>query len=304
MADGVVAGVLRVVQLNAGSLLEPGWEARRTEIAAWLAELAPDVVCLQEIWASSDREPTALEVVAALQDPDAWHHAFGGEPFGPELWPDPSLRFGSAVLSRWPIESSTYHRLPLADGASGFVAGVPWELLHVRTAGLDVFSCHLAAAPIDAPHRRRQVVAVDEIVADARGDADVLPPMPGRRVGMPAILCGDFNAEPDSDELRFLAGWTSLEGRSTYWQDAWRVAGDGSPGWTQDWRTHPLAEGLNVPRKRVDHVWVGDPFLRAGGAGRVLSARVAFDSPRSGIQASDHMGLVVDIAWPDRPASG
>src|SRR5690349_4716082 len=44
-------GVLRVAQLNAGSLLEPGWEQRRHEIVAWLDRLDPDVVCLQEIWA-------------------------------------------------------------------------------------------------------------------------------------------------------------------------------------------------------------------------------------------------------------
>ena len=42
-------GRLRVVQLNAGSLLEPGWDDRRHEIVAWLERLEPDVVCLQEI---------------------------------------------------------------------------------------------------------------------------------------------------------------------------------------------------------------------------------------------------------------
>ena len=42
------------------------------------------------------------------------------------------------------------------------------------------------------------------------------------------ILCGDFNAQPDSDEIRFLSGFTVLEGRTTYYQDAWRVAGEGT----------------------------------------------------------------------------
>ena len=44
---------------------------------------------------------------------------------------------------------------------------------------------------------------------------------------MPPILCGDFNAEPDSDEIRFLCSLTALDGRTTFFQDAWRVAGDG-----------------------------------------------------------------------------
>ena len=117
---------------------------------------------------------------------------------------------------------------------------------------------------------------------------------------MPAILCGDFNAEPDSDEIRFLSSLTALEGRTTFWQDAWRVAGDG-PGLTQDWRTNPIAAAINVHRKRIDYVFVGDPFRRDGGAGRVLGAEVVFDEPLTGVLASDHAGLVVDIRWPGRP---
>ena len=46
---------------------------------------------------------------------------------------------------------------------------------------------------------------------------------------------------------------------------------------------------------------LGDPFLRRGNAGRVLSAALAFHEPITGILASDHCGLVVDIVWPDRP---
>ena len=117
---------------------------------------------------------------------------------------------------------------------------------------------------------------------------------------MPAVLCGDFNAEPGSDEIRFLSSLTALDGRTTFWQDAWRVAGDG-PGLTQDWRTNPIAAGLNVHRKRIDYVFVGDPFLREGDAGRVLSADLAFDEARTGVLASDHRGLVVDVVWPTRP---
>ncbi|CAN5854457.1 hypothetical protein BH18ACT2_BH18ACT2_16290 [soil metagenome] len=178
-----------------------------------------------------------------------YHLAFHGAPFDPQLWPDPSMRFGSAVLSRWPIEPSTYHRLPIDDRnvGDGFVASVPWELVHVRSAGLDVFSCHLAPAPTHGLHRRVQVLAIDEIVRRARGDLDAVPPPGRQRNAMPIILCGDFNAEPDSDEIRFLCSLTPLDGRTAFYQDAWRVAGDG-PGYTQDWRTNALAESMNPPQ--------------------------------------------------------
>ena len=293
------SGELRVVQLNAGSLLEPGWNERRHEIVAWLEQLRPDVVCFQEIWQDGSTPNTAAWIVDQMPAA-AWHWHFDGRPFGAQLWPDPALAFGSAVFSRWPIESSAYHRLPLVDGDDDFVAGIPWELLHVRTAGLDVFSCHLAAAPRDSHHRRLQVLAIDQLIAAGRGDLDAAVTPAQVRDAMPAILCGDFNAEPDSDEIRFLCSLTGLEGRTAFYQDAWRVAGDG-PGYTQDWRTNPIAAALNLHRKRIDYVFVGDPFQRRGGAGRVLAAQLAFHEPLTGTLASDHAGLVVDIVWPDRP---
>ena len=293
-------GRLRVVQLNAGSLLEPRWDERRHEIVAWLRQLEPDVVCLQEIWESSTSPNTAAWIVDEM--PEAgWHWAFGGGPFDERMVPDATLRFGSAVLSRWPIDSHEVHLLPVVDDDDPFVHQVPWELLHVSTAGLDVFSTHLASAPIHGLHRARQVLAIDELIRAARGPKDVLTRPFGARAPMPPILCGDFNAEPDSDEIRFLSSLTSLDSRVTFYQDAWRVAGDGGPGLTQDWRVNPIAAGLNVHRKRIDYVFVGDPFQRTGSGGRVLAAEVAFHESLTGVIASDHAGLVVDVVWPERP---
>jgi endonuclease/exonuclease/phosphatase family metal-dependent hydrolase len=295
----MAGGALRVVQLNAGSLLEPGWAERRHEIVAWLHRLDPDVVCLEEIWQDATSENTAGWI--ADQMPGAGYHcAFGGAPFGPGLPVDPSVQFGSAVLSRWPIETTVHHLLPTAPDENPFVSSVPWELVHARTAGLDVFACHLAAAPTDGLHRRLQVLAIDAIIRATRGDRDTMPTGGGMRAAMPAILCGDFNAEPDSDEIRFLCSLTPLDGRTTFYQDAWRMAGEG-PGYTQDWRSNRLAAALNVNRKRIDYIFVGDPFRRQGDAGRILSASLAFDTPITGVGASDHFGLVADVVWPGRP---
>ena len=295
----MTAGVLRVAQLNAGSLLEPDWPGRRLEIVAWLRRLEPDVVCFEEVWQDANTANTAGWI--ADNSPElGYDWQFGGAPFGAELWPDESLLFGSAVLSRWPIDESHYHRLPIASAEDAVARGVPWELFHVHTAGLDVFACHLAAAPMHALHRQRQVVAIDEIIRALRGDLDATQ-FPGQpRTAMPPILCGDFNAEPESDEIRFLCSMTALDGRTTGYQDAWRVAGDG-PGHTQDWRVNTIADSTNVPRKRIDYVFVGDPWFREKNAGRVLSAALAFDEPITGVNASDHAGLVVDITWPHRP---
>jgi endonuclease/exonuclease/phosphatase family metal-dependent hydrolase len=295
--------IVRVMQLNVGSLLEPGWDERRHEVVAWVERTQPDVVCFQEVWESGVSANTAGWVVDQLAERgEAWHWAFAGAPFHPDLWPDQTMRFGSAVLSRWPISSTRYERLPVVHDQSPFVSQVPWELFSVRTAGLDVFSTHLAAAPHQGRDRVEQVLAIDRLVAEVRGGADQVVPGERRRTAMPAILCGDFNAEPDSDEIRFLSSLTAIEGRTTFFQDAWRVAGDGGPGYTQDWRTNPIASSLNVHRKRIDYIFVGDPFLRVGHAGRVLRAEVIAAEPITGVLASDHAGLVAEIVWPDRPS--
>lgn len=292
-------GILRVVQLNVGSLIEPGWERRRHEIVAWLVRLDADVVCLEEVWEGPSNPNTAGWLVDQMPE-TGWHWAFGGAPFGDGVPMGPDVLFGSAILSRWPIDGSKHHRLPIADDADPVVSAVPWELFHVSTAGLDVFACHLAPAPTDGRHRRMQVLRIVEVIEEVRGNKDRSPGFGRRTEGMPAILCGDFNAEPDSDEIRFLVGSTVLDDRTAFYQDAWRVAGSG-PGYTQDWRSSSLADAMNLHRKRIDYVFVGNPFMRAGDAGRVIRADHAFHESLTGVDASDHSGLVVDIVWPDRP---
>jgi endonuclease/exonuclease/phosphatase family metal-dependent hydrolase len=294
--------VVRVLQLNVGSLFEPDWDERRHEVVAWVQRVQPDIVCFQEIWESSSSPSTAGWIVEQLESRgETWHWSFGGSPFDESLWPDPTVRFGSAILSRWPIDSTRYERLPVVDDDDLFVRRVPWELVGVRTAGLDVFSAHLAAAPNQGRHRVEQVLTIDRIIAEVRGDVDRVV-FGQRRTGVPAILCGDFNAEPDSDEIRFLTSLTALGDRTTFFQDAWRVAGGDGPGYTQDWRINPIASNLNVHRKRIDYIFVGDPFVRAGNAGRVVRAEVVADEAHTGVLASDHAGLVAEIVWPDRPA--
>ena len=117
---------------------------------------------------------------------------------------------------------------------------------------------------------------------------------------MPPILCGDFNAEPMSDELRFLTAKAVIDGRSTHFQDSWPIVHDGG-GVTWD-PANDLAAGSNEPHQRIDYVFVGEAYRHPDGAGRVLSASLVFHEPRTGAFASDHYGLCVDIVWRTRPS--
>jgi endonuclease/exonuclease/phosphatase family metal-dependent hydrolase len=296
----VVEGVLRVVDLNVDSLVGPRWPDRRHEIVTLLDELNPDVVCFQDIW-QDDHHPNTGGWIAEHAAGD-WLWEFGGfAPPDPDaVGADPSLRFGSAILSRWPLDAVELMCLPVSNDEAGPIhlpsrpsalpLGMPFELLHARTAGIDVYSAHLQPQRQQAYHRVRQVLFIDDAIRRTCDPSSSMPP----------ILCGDFNAEPASDEIRYLTGNAVLDGRSTYFQDAWAVIHDRG-GMTQA-PANDLYAGLNLPPKRIDYVFVGDPFLRPGNAGRVISTTLAFDERRTGTFASDHCGLSVDLAWPNRPS--
>ena len=143
---------LRIVTLNVGSLLDDGWEHRFAIIGRQLAELAPDVAVLQEV-AESGSRPNAAEQVLAVQHEAGGpleHLAYGALPVhAPAGFFDdePDLVMGSAVLSRWPVDLVATHPLPLDSERPGRHM-FTYELVHARTAGLDLFSTHLAAAPL------------------------------------------------------------------------------------------------------------------------------------------------------------
>ncbi|MEE9414427.1 MAG: endonuclease/exonuclease/phosphatase family protein [Acidimicrobiales bacterium] len=285
--------MLRIVTLNAASLIEPGWADRRHEQVAWIDSLDPDIVCLQEIWESPGNQNTAEWITEHTSN--EWHTVFGGFPLPESFWPDSTLLFGSAILSRWPIESHELIALPVDENPA--VADKPaftmsLELLHARTNGIDVFSTHLAPPPEQAYHRVAQVQFIDDVIRQRASAGSPLPP----------ILCGDFNAEPLSDEIRFLSSLATIDGRSTYFQDAWTVAGDGK-GLTWDGRTNEIAASMHLPSKRLDYIFVGDPWGRPEGAGLVISTKLAFHEQLTGCHASDHFGLVAEIRWPSRKRS-
>jgi endonuclease/exonuclease/phosphatase family metal-dependent hydrolase len=261
--------------LNIWNLSGP-WRQRREEICVWIERLHPDVVCLQEVVEAGDGRNTASWLAASPQLSALGYAAT----MGPGLGLDGAGWFGNAVLSRHEVSASQVVPLPaLEHEDEGRV------LLHVRTAGVDVFCTHLNWQYHHADVRRAQVLEIDTAVKRLADGASPMPP----------VLAGDFNAEPMSDEIRFLTGDAVLDGRSTYFQDAWRVAGGAGPGWTWDNR-NPFAAHEHEPDRRIDYVLVG--WRREGGAGRVESARVVCDRALTGTYATDHYGLVADLAGP------
>jgi endonuclease/exonuclease/phosphatase family metal-dependent hydrolase len=108
------------------------------------------------------------------------------------------------------------------------------------------------------------------------------------------VVCGDFNAGPDSDEIRMLTGRSATARSGLVFYDSWELAGDGSPGYTWSNRNPLAAIGL-YPDRRFDYIFSAWP--RRGGVGHpVRSALLGVRSPDQE-QISDHYGLVADLRY-------
>jgi endonuclease/exonuclease/phosphatase family metal-dependent hydrolase len=148
---------------------------------------------------------------------------------------------------------------------------------------LPVFVTHLDWEFDHGWVRERQVAAIVERVQSLASAA---------RSDFPAILMGDFNAEPEADEIRYLRGRTSRLGRSVWFADCFALTGDGSPGYTFA-RSNRFAATQREPDRRIDYIFVRGQGPR--GEGEPLSARVVFTSPSGDLFPTDHYGVYAEL---------
>lgn len=270
---------LSVLTLNLWHDAGP-WERRRTLVRRWIDELEPDLVGFQEALRGPD-----WDQVAELLEDRPYHVEYGQ---ARAFSRDPAARerpaadaFGNAVASRWPIHERDVLRLPDAGDAETRAAlsvtvGAP------APVGPVSFTCtHLHWKFRHGAVREKQVVAVCDRVLARR-----------RRGGFPPLLVGDFNAEPDSAEIRYVTGRQSLGERSVAFLDAWQVAGDGGPGFTWSNANDHARPNLE-PDRRIDYVFAG--FPRRDGTGQILRCRVVCDAAEDGVWPSDHFGVYAEL---------
>ena len=102
--------------------------------------------------------------------------------------------YGNGVLSRDKVISRYKVHLPKSDGSE------PRSIAVVETDRCVFASVHLDY--VGENSQRDQVAALNDWFKSVYGGAK-----------KPVILCGDFNAEPDSEAIRLMKeGWTQLSG--------------------------------------------------------------------------------------------
>jgi endonuclease/exonuclease/phosphatase family metal-dependent hydrolase len=260
----------RVATLNIWNRLGP-WEQRLTAIRAGVEALAPELLGMQEVVRLAPGNGDGLDQAAAIAQGLGYHVAYGRA--HDEPW------YGNAALSKWPIAQS--HTFDLPRCGTDERRSLLFAEVTAPFGRVPFFVTHLNWKFEDGHVREAQVREIAQCVQS-------LAP----RDGFPAILVGDFNAEPDADEIRYLRGLTSLGGgRRVYFQDAFAMAGEGSPSTFA--RRNPFAGPLCEPDRRIDYVFVHGRDDRH--RGEPLQARVCFDAPVDGTFPSDHFGVTATL---------
>ncbi|MFG3250637.1 endonuclease/exonuclease/phosphatase family protein [Streptomyces sp. NPDC048187] len=263
---------MRVVTWNLWWRFGP-WADRREAILAVLRELKPDAVGLQEVWAVDGGENLAESLARDL----GLHCAWWPSP-APERWQrrigDHTVGVGTAVLSRWPVVERAVLRLPApAELDDGRLAA--YARLDAPGRRIPFFTVHLTSGGHARDVRREQAAALAEFVAAHR-----------HGTAHPPVVTGDFNARPESPEVRLL--------RAAGLRDAWALADPEEPSGTWDTANPYVAHADGEPSVRIDYVRVGAPG--PGGLGRVLAVRRAGAGPVDGVWPSDHAAVVADLA--------
>jgi endonuclease/exonuclease/phosphatase family metal-dependent hydrolase len=264
---------LRVVTANVLGPANASWEDRLPVLSRGLRRAAPDVAALQEVPARDDGAVTAL-----------LGEGYHVTPFSRTA--DDGV--GGVLATRWPHRLLT--EIDQRDPARGDDE-LPWAttvLVQVGTPVGDVVVAHHKPSwPFpweDA--RERQAVRAARAVEEHVGGAH-------------AVVLGDLDATPDAASVLFLRGRRPVDGFSVCYQDAWETVHPREPGFTFD-AVNPLVrrgEVATAVTRRIDYVLVRSRLH--GPTLQVRSCALLFAAAEDGVWASDHFGVVADLAQPE-----
>lgn len=270
-STALIETTLRVACWNVWWRFGDHWEDRQAAIVSILKEVDADIIALQEVWQD------APECQAQLLAEDlgySWAYS------APSQIGD--IRFGNALLSRWPLESE--HRLlpSVVSGDGSRNCGALLARVDGPRGPLAAWSTHLSFRPEESHARQEQVRALCSWVKEVEHSH------------CPPILCGDFNAIPVSDEIRMLTGKARVPAEGLVFYDAWEAANRREPGYTWE-HTNPYTAPALEPDRRLDYIFVGRPL--PNGAGHVRRAWRMGTEPVGKVYGSDHYGVCCEIRY-------
>ena len=261
------------------------WEARHAALRSEIERTDPDVLTLQESWV----EPDGATQAARLAEELGLHTVTAADLAGFDRYPEATYWVVNAVLSRWPLTIERLCPLPDESGEPTW-RHVLVTRVHRPAADGGPFiaaGTHLEHGLENSARRSVQLAALVTLLADTLGEESQ------RRDALPAILAGDLNCTPESDEYRRATGLAAGAVPGFTLVDAWTAAGNTDPGHT--WSAeNPLVPRRAIhPHRRLDYVMVSTP--RRPGAGHISRCTLAGTAAIDGVWASDHYAVVAEV---------
>lgn len=246
----VAPDTIRIMTYNVHSCIGMDGKISPERIARVIRRHEPDIVALQELDMGRKHTGKVDQPQLIAKELEMIYH------FHPSVVDDEG-RYGNAVLSRYPMELMRAGRLPgIVKSPMVEPRGVIWTVINIARTQINFFNTHLGFFPGEGIHQTKALLGVEWIAH---------PVCQG-----PVILCGDFNALPNSQLCRNI---------KKVLRDAQGGLDNHSPQAT--WFSH-------YPVGRIDHVFVG-PEIEVT---HVEVSRTDLDKI-----ASDHLPLIVDIKF-------
>lgn len=257
--------------------------------SATLAGLGhPEVICLQEVAVNF----TGLRGGPASDEVGWFAAAWPGYTpiFGPglDLMGQDGARacFGNLILSRLPVLQVFRHLLPwpadpkvpsMQRACVEAVVMAPECPLRIMTTHLEYYSRRQRMAQVEALRRLQAEAAGHALEAPSQARESVFAARPRPAS---AVLCGDFNFEPQSPEYVRLGA--EIDGLVPNWTDAWAALYPDRP--------HGPTVGLHGA-EWPDRAYCCDFFFVTGDlVDRLQGVGVEADSA-----ASDHQAVILDL---------
>lgn len=266
---------MRVVTLNTWGV-RGDWDTRLGQFREGLAELAPDIVTLQET-VLTDRLDQAADMLGPgyhLAQQTDRETGRPGVPAGQ----------GVTTASRWPLGRVVEVDLRLTERTGDFACTcLITEVLAPQPYGRVWVANHFPDYQLD--HERERCL---QAVAAARKLESLVRESPGH-----VIVAGDLDADPGSDSIRFWTGRHVIANLSVCYRSAWEATHADQPLPTYI-AQNPHQADPDWPFQAIDHIMV-----RCGRSGPTLlvrDCRRVFD--RGALTPSDHYGIVADLDVP------
>ncbi len=254
---GTTTDTLRVLTFNLYGRPNSDWAKRQTMILNVLSQNPPDLIALQEVIEPGGGLDVRARVLADSlfrRTGLTYNFVYQRTHFSWSQWFE-----GVAILSPHIILDSEARALP----AGQFQRTVVWCRFLTPAGIVNFFDTHLSFGNQESV-RQMQVAALRTFVDEKNTDS----------IAVANIVCGDFNAIPESPPILQM---TSPADGARY-IDSWQRANPGSPGFTVP---------SNQPDARIDYV-----FFREDDAIEVLEAQIEFDQhDPNGLYPSDHLGV-------------